>query len=80
MPPNQDRENLLLMTLDGHRLHGKQAQPLCFARDEPRFRHRVQLGLACLVVTGPYGSSRLTLRFIFPPQLSFHNNLRARLP
>ena len=24
-----DRENLLLLTLDGHRLHGKQAQPLC---------------------------------------------------
>ena len=42
-----DRENLLLLTLDGHRLHGKQAQPLCFARDAPRFSHRVQLGLAC---------------------------------
>eukprot|EP00964_Phaeocystis_antarctica_P116895 scaffold80752_cov36-Phaeocystis_antarctica.AAC.1 len=27
--------------------HGKQAQPLCFARDAPRFSHRVQLGLAC---------------------------------
>ena len=26
-----DRENLLLLTLDDHRLHGKQAQPLCFA-------------------------------------------------
>ena len=42
-----DRENLLLLTLDGHRLHGKQAQPLCFARDAPRFSHRVQLGPAC---------------------------------
>ena len=41
-----DRENLLLLTLEGHRLHGKQAQPLCFARDAPRFSHRVQLGLA----------------------------------
>ena len=26
-----DRENLLLSTLDGHRVHSKQAQPLCFA-------------------------------------------------
>ena len=42
-----DRENLLLLTLDGHRVHGKQAQPLCFARDAPRFSHRVQLRLAC---------------------------------
>ena len=42
-----DRENLLLLTLDGHRLHGKQAQPLCFARDASRFSHRVQLGPAC---------------------------------
>eukprot|EP00964_Phaeocystis_antarctica_P081543 scaffold51014_cov29-Phaeocystis_antarctica.AAC.1 len=42
-----DRENLLLLTLSGHRVHGKQAQPLCFARDAPRFSHRVQLGLAC---------------------------------
>ena len=42
-----NRENLLLLTLDGHLLHGKQAQPLCFARDAPRCSHRVQLGLAC---------------------------------
>ena len=42
-----DREILLLLTLDGHRLHGKQAQPLRVARDAPRFSHRVQLGLAC---------------------------------
>ena len=47
-----DRENLLLLTLDGHRLHGKQAQPLCFARDAPRFSHRVQLGRACFSGSG----------------------------
>eukprot|EP00964_Phaeocystis_antarctica_P121868 scaffold85538_cov35-Phaeocystis_antarctica.AAC.2 len=35
------------MLPSGHRQHGKHAQPLCFARDAPRFSHRVQLGLAC---------------------------------
>ena len=45
--PFSDSEILLLLTLDRHRLHGKQAQPLRVARDAPRFSHRVQLGLAC---------------------------------
>ena len=42
-----DREILLLLTLDGRRLHKQQAQPLRVARYAPRFSHRVQLGLAC---------------------------------
>ena len=42
-----DREILLLLTLDGRRLHEQQAQPLRVARYAPRFSHRVQLGLAC---------------------------------
>ena len=35
---------------------------------------------AVLVATGSHGSSRVTPRFIFPPQLSFHHNCEPGSP